>query len=736
MMMAIYRRTLCNVWFGIALMVLTGLYIAVGSGLPGVRAYFEMNDLAFFNAWPLRVLMVLLVSTLATITWTRIPFTPPRYGVWMVHVGIVVLIYGMFLYYSFKVEGLTLVPMGQTATHFYLNNERALYMRVSNAPMQTEDLPSLPRYHAYAPRLGNEGSLAAKDLKGITPIVSMRDEKTGRLIPKPLNAALGLPELVKVDVVEYWPYAKVVSSPLVEPGVESVGVKLQWEEPAEQGSQDGGKLVDGQMAGGEAAGGGKGREKASENAGENTGENGGGSAAKDEGQAGAAGGGSREAMVAGGGSGAGGKLKTHWLVAGEDGQSGAFINDNEVEVRQVTAEERKQIIGALEHMHTLTVNVGDEKQVLHVSPGRSYEVGKTGYTLTVESFDPAFPAMNKEVVPLLTVMVKSPGQEFRRQLIPGRDKPTDWKLGVAGAGPLGARQSAPLDETLKVDYAFSDPMQLVPRDGLTRQVILAEGQGLTLLGSALSSPPTVTEFADGKGQVELADHEGRKQTIHFTYQAGVHIVHRIVPVPMEQRERDEAGLNQVVMVRVSMGDWSEELPVTYRQFAMEQPWDDVSVKLHGTPYRLQFALGNASQFLPAQVTLEKFELVNYPGGSVNNTDLFRDFQSHIRVDELDENDMQRVVSSREAVAKLNSPVYFGGFGDSYWTLFQAQWDREQRFTVLGVGNRPGVWVMLGGSILMAVGLLWAFYLKPVLVARMKARALVEAAGRQKVDRRK
>ena len=41
----------------------------------------------------------------ATVTWTRIPFTSPRYGVWCIHAGIVTLIAGMAFYYSRKVEG-------------------------------------------------------------------------------------------------------------------------------------------------------------------------------------------------------------------------------------------------------------------------------------------------------------------------------------------------------------------------------------------------------------------------------------------------------------------------------------------------------------------------------------------------------------------------------------------------------------------------------------------------------
>ena len=91
----LFRFTLSSVIFGIALLFLITLYVAIGSGFPAVRAYFEMNDLEFFNAWPLKLLMLLLCVTLATVTANRIPLTPPRYGVWCIHSGIITLILGM-----------------------------------------------------------------------------------------------------------------------------------------------------------------------------------------------------------------------------------------------------------------------------------------------------------------------------------------------------------------------------------------------------------------------------------------------------------------------------------------------------------------------------------------------------------------------------------------------------------------------------------------------------------------
>jgi len=51
------HRIFNSVILGITLMGLIALYIAIGSGFPRLRELFEMNELQFFNAWPLKTLM-------------------------------------------------------------------------------------------------------------------------------------------------------------------------------------------------------------------------------------------------------------------------------------------------------------------------------------------------------------------------------------------------------------------------------------------------------------------------------------------------------------------------------------------------------------------------------------------------------------------------------------------------------------------------------------------------------
>jgi hypothetical protein len=69
-----------------------------------------------------------------------------------------------------------------------------------------------------------------------------------------------------------------------------------------------------------------------------------------------------------------------------------------------------------------------------------------------------------------------------------------------------------------------------------------------------------------------------------------------------------------------------------------------------------------------------------------------------------------------------------------WSLFQhgapAEGENDWTWTALGVGNREGIWPMLLGCILVPLGCLYAFYVKPVLRRRAAERAVAAAQVRQ------
>jgi hypothetical protein len=99
--------------------------------------------------------------------------------------------------------------------------------------------------------------------------------------------------------------------------------------------------------------------------------------------------------------------------------------------------------------------------------------------------------------------------------------------------------------------------------------------------------------------------------------------------------------------------------------------------------------------------------------------MFREFRSTLEMTDPEGR-------TQTAVASLNEPIYYDR---GAWIFFQAGYDPDGQSSTIGVGNRPGVMVMLLGCVMIVSGLLYAFYVKPIVVKRMKAGALERARKR-------
>lgn len=692
-------------------MALTAAYVALGSGMPRLREYFEMDEMAFFNAWPLKVLMGLLVASLSTVTWLRIPLTWPRFGVWMVHTGIITLIFGMSYYYRYKVEGLTFVPVGSAVDHYYDRFERSLYVRVGGQVAAEWPLAELPRFKAYIESRGTGGRLLRPSLQGYTPTVQVADNGVTREVnlnrwlaagtaaaagqgvqggrgnqaggSQVAAAAEAAARDLYFDVTGFWPYARIAHSYAEDPVNGRQGLNLETVRPDGVG------------------------------------------------------------------------LGSQVLFDAEDGGEPVVIGETEYEFRaapnagaETLAKEVRQAAGEL---HELIVNIGDFQWRQHVAMGQRYVMGNTGYALTVTGFDANWLTMKGERVRLLTVEVEQPkgkseitGGKFRRQLIPGRAMPTDWLEETGpGIGPLGKRQNKPLDEDLKVMYAFTDPLRLVSMEAGAKRLLLGgQDGGLVLVTAGKSGQPSIETFE--KGAAEFAIAPGAPVKVRAKLLEKVSRVDTVVSVPREQRDRNtgESGQAQVVMIRARLVDPAgkaepiiRDVAVPYAMWTVDNPSNHATLMLPGISQPVELQLGQMRRMLPANVRVDKFELEKYQGGD-DQTMVQRDFKSSLTITE-------PAVGGKkgrqiQAVAQMNSPVYFGKspvfpLGDTYWTLFQAQWDPEgQRWTVLGVGNRPGTWIMTAGCVLIFAGLMWAFYIKPLIIRRMKLRAIEAAVASGKM----
>jgi hypothetical protein len=224
-------------------------------------------------------------------------------------------------------------------------------------------------------------------------------------------------------------------------------------------------------------------------------------------------------------------------------------------------------------------------------------------------------------------------------------------------------------------------------------------------------------------------------------------------VPPEQRLRDAGEFFSQVKLeipgeRASFPGDLAWLPFHRYPFATAQealrrfPFQPTVITL-SDGRQMELLFSRRRHALPAPVALDEFVLTTHIGGFTGEATTIRNYTSLVRFEDgapvgaTPEGAAGSVATGPEAgeeVAKgwsapvqvsVNDPIERDG-----WWYFQAQWDPpdESRsagqrasaglnYTVLGVGNREGVWVQLAGCIIAVVGMIYAFYIKPILKRR-------------------
>lgn len=130
---------------------------------------FEMTEPEFYAWWPLKVLLFVFVLNMVVATIRRIEFRFANLGVLTVHTGIVLIALGSVYYTRSKHEGETLLRAGPpTATgamtpgpaeRIYYDAERvALHVRPEGGRWLQLPMAGVPRYNSYGLMVGTERS--------------------------------------------------------------------------------------------------------------------------------------------------------------------------------------------------------------------------------------------------------------------------------------------------------------------------------------------------------------------------------------------------------------------------------------------------------------------------------------------------------------------------------------------------------------------------------------------------
>jgi hypothetical protein len=188
-------------------------------------------------------------------------------------------------------------------------------------------------------------------------------------------------------------------------------------------------------------------------------------------------------------------------------------------------------------------------------------------------------------------------------------------------------------------------------------------------------------------------------------------------VPKDEQNPNAGEHMSMVRVSVALGPWSEAFWLPFHRYPLPDPQYAIPGRFRYAPTTITLPNGKRVEVmfsrkrwpLPAAVALEDFELKTHVGGFVpGNTTSVRDFVSVLR-------SYHNGTWSEPYTTSLNKPAE--QFGMYY---FQSEWDPgEMAFTGLGVGNRNGVYIQLAGCAISVAGMIWVFYIKPIIKRRRR-----------------
>ncbi|MBU3728488.1 MAG: hypothetical protein FGM37_04475 [Phycisphaerales bacterium] len=292
-----------------------------------------------------------------------------------------------------------------------------------------------------------------------------------------------------------------------------------------------------------------------------------------------------------------------------------------------------------------------------------------------------------------------------------------------GAGPV-----AP-DPSVEAEFA--------PGSGRALVSLIAgpEPGQLRLVSSVLPGEPRVQPVTVGQPMTLPAGITMRVSS----FDARAIVETRPLVVPKSQRVRDARELFAQVRLQAPDGrsQWLEYSPYPFddQRFALRRhPYRPVTVTL-GDGRQVEVLFSRQRMPLPEPVALETFELATHIGGYTGDATTIRDYTSMLRFQDAATGSWTEPVQ-----VSVNDPVERKGL----W-YFQSQWDPPDgarfegdrasmglNYTVLGVGNREGVHIQLAGCVLATLGMVYAFYVKPMIRRRARAAVLRSMPARPAV----
>lgn len=717
--------------------------------------FMEMTETQFYAWWPMRLALVLFVINMIVTTVRRIEFNFKNIGVLSVHTGIVLIAVGSVFYQRFKQEGDTLIPaaapggtIGPAQRIFYDREDVVLYVAqqagwAGQPRWEQRELRRLPRYNNYNLRAGLEagelfsqrgphaghthGANGAEERKPAEREALTDGGRTLDLaVPgsNPEQPVLYVDPDIRLRVVGYTPYASLESDWIrAEPPTD--GSPANPMRTAELFADVPGIPQP-----------------------------------KDE------------------------PIFEFPFFLGDPSQRVRSNDIVAVEFTRLMDEQRWEDLSApvpVAAGHALVIEVpgADFRAVMPARVGDGMTLGDTGWTVAVQQLaeEPPFPIITKgyegatSSVAVLRITppagADGAAPEPIERWVFHRFPELNQDLATTADPETGRPMRGAPDPAIRVAYLDLSRLQVYldeRADGSVRAIVRQPGGAVRVDERAEDGWVRDLVPNDEGASIDLRlaerwDHAAR--------------IERPIPTPVPERDISLMGTHTEALVAVEVSSvklggpdgWSEVVWLPFTKYMGIQRDTARTVTLPDGR-ELQLAFGRLQRPFPDfTVSLIDFEMIAY-----DHRGAPRDYQSTVRVaPALAPGQTAGGFQPYDHLIKLNEPLrapfhwdpeanivfntarrLLAGLDPHQFKLSQAGWDRAgwtetQRladlgqapgprvsFTILGVGNNPGIHVIAFGSILMGVGIPWAFYVKPWLVRREKER-LAEAVRSGKIQ---
>ena len=695
--------------------------------LPGL----EMTEVEFYGWWPLRVLLMLFVINMTVATIRRIEFTFKNIGVLTVHTGIITITLGSLYYATLKKEGdLRLVAgpldergnptQGPSANAFYDLIDVALYASQQRGWEQRR-LSGLPRYNEYATALTDAPTASALALSA-QPWSDWPQRTLDLAVPTPP------PEVQRVDpdlrfrIVGYAPYAERQRD-------------YRQSDPATLAARAGASLSPLRIV-------------------------------------------QLESNIAGQGVDPGVLRAAFSFVLLPRDPAHRVAENEAIGVEYAIAMPQRRLDALLsaipaeaEHALCLRIPTGGIDEVVPVAAGQSVE--RAGYHITVEELlpEPPFPIITEGYrgasSSVAVVRITTPeGESFRRYLYHRFPEIAQDLLDPAEPGGMPQRRDP--DPAIDLYYLDDSRLQVYFHEAAPGAPVeaIVRLPGQTPRSEALEgNPPRLADLLREARQRQGREDPTRLDLVVAQRWAHAEPFDRPAPVGERDRERDFIGNHRKAMMAVEVASrapgaaepqWKSLLWLPFSSFPVEDTPSQRTLTLPDGRV-LKLAFGPVRHpFLGFSVALVDFQMLAY-----DHRGAPRDYQSLLHVTPAESTGLPAYTHIAKLNAPLRAPFHWNpeapwalnfvrrllaGFDPNQYKLSQAGWDADHwrqtqaqadadeiarpwaRFTDLRVGNNPGIHVIALGSVLMGVGIPWAFYIKPWLVRRERARLAQRAAA--------